>query len=441
MQYTALYCRVSRDDELSGDSNSIANQRFMLESYAKEHNLGQAQVFIDDGFSGTDFNRPNLLKILDEVEKGYVSTIVVKDLSRFGRDYIRVGYYLEMFFPARNVRFIAIDDKVDTLNPVESIVAFKNVMNELYAKEVSQKVRSVVSHKGNSGIPLGSPPYGYAKDAKDSSKWVVDWAAAKIVRRVYNLYAAGHSIQQIIDVLADERIPPPSHRTKIKATDADSETLRWSKATVAKILSQQEYLGDIINFKTRSASYKDKTRLKNAPEDQMIFRGVHEPIIDLSLWNRVQEIKAAQSNSRKNSSGIRTLFSGLLVCADCGAKLNYHFDQKNPDTQYYSCSSYNSAKQKCSKSHYIRLDFLSVIVLAEINRAFNYAVECPKAFTETVQNNHLEGSDIANAEVLNELKPLLKRDQELDKIFKGLFEHKMNGIISEKRYEKLSASF
>ena len=440
MQYVAIYCRVSREDALAGDSNSITSQRFMLEQYANDHNLGQTQVFIDDGFSGTDFNRPNLLKLLNEVERGLVSTVIVKDLSRFGRNYLKVGYYLEMYFPEHNIRFIAVDDNVDTAVTVETIGPFKNVMNELYAKEVSKKVLSTIKQKGNTGVPIGSPPYGYMKDCEKNSLWAIDWHAARIVQRIYNLYAAGNSIQQIIDILAAEQIPTPRYHGKAPSA-MNTNAYRWSKATIANILSQQEYLGDVINFKTHSKSHKNKTRLKNEPGNQVVFKGVHEPIINISLWGKIQELKAAQSNSRKNSSGIRSLFSGLLVCSDCGAKLNYHSDQKNPDTRYYNCAAYNRSKEACTKSHYIRLDFLIEIAVAELNSMLRYVKDRPIEFAAHVRNNVLTNREFAGDEISNSLLPLLQRKEEFDTLFRALFEEKARGTISEERYFKLANSF
>ena len=443
MKYTALYCRVSKEDESAGDSNSIENQKFLLEKYAAEHGFGRTAVFVDDGYSGTDFNRPALNNILQDIENGLVSTIIVKDLSRFGRNYLVVGQYVEIYFPAQGVRFIAIDDNVDSDKEINEIVPFRNVFNEFYAKDTSKKMRAIVNHKGNSGEPLGAPPYGYMKDKYDPKCWTVDLEAAKVVQRIFDLYITGNSIQQIIDIFAKEKIPAPKYYRQLKNSNNIEKTdsiCLWNKATISKILSAQEYMGNVVNVKTYSLSYKDKRRIPNSEESLAVFQNVHEPIINQSTWDKVQELKHKRK-ARKKQIGDQSLFSGLLRCPDCGATLNYHYDQKNPDTQYYNCSRYNDSKTKCSSSHYIRLDFLLEIVLHELNRTIKYARHFSECFIREAKSNYIDNNESTNKEIQEILMPLLNRYDEFESLFNLIFEHRTKGKITEERFHKLMNSY
>ena len=446
MKYAALYCRVSKEDEMvNGGSNSIENQRHLLECYAAELGYKQTKVFIDDGYSGTIFERPGLQAMLTEAEAGLVSAVIVKDLSRFGRNYLTVGYYIEEYFPKHNVRFIAINDNYDSINDSDDMMPMRNVFNEYYAKEASKKIRSSYSLRGKMGEPLGAPPYGYVKSPENPKRWVIDKAAANVVRRIFQLYSNGNGIAQIADILENEKILSPQNYWNFKGVSRGGRiSLKspyvWSVATISNILEQREYLGDVVNFKTYSQSFKDKRRLSNDEENIVIFEGIHEPIINMETWDKVQSERRKKHKIRKTTSN-QTVFSGLLVCSSCGANLHFHFNQKNPDNKYFNCSRYNKSTKLCSASHNIRIDFLEQVVLQEFQRIIRYAVNHEEHFIENVENNHLQVKELIEESNSQENAAFIKRRKELDILFERLYDDRLKGILSEERFEKLITKF
>lgn len=322
---TALYCRLSRDDELSGDSNSILNQKAILKKYAEDNGFCNTRFYVDDGVSGTTFDRPDFNRMIADVESGMVGTIIIKDMSRFGRDYLKVGYYTEIMFPEAGVRFIAINNGIDSANQQDSdFTPFLNIINEWYAKDTSKKIRAVFKSKGQSGKPLcTNPPYGYLKDPNEKLKWVVDEKAADVVREVFRLCMAGFGPTQIARQLEARKVDTPTEHLQKLGINTPARLPEtpcgWQARTVADILSKMEYLGHTVNFKTFKKSYKNKTKIWNNPEDWLIFKNTHETIIDEGTWETVQKIR--DGKRRPSRLGEMGMLSGMMFCADCGAKL------------------------------------------------------------------------------------------------------------------------
>ena len=344
---TALYCRLSRDDGAEGDSNSVANQKRLLQKYAKENSLGNTRFYVDDGYTGTNFNRPSFQKMIEDVEMGYVTAVIVKDMSRLGRDYLGVGYYTDTFFPEHNIRFIAVNDCVDSDDGENELAPFRNVMNEMYARDISRKVRSAHRIRGNSGEPLGQPPYGYRKDPLNKKHWIIDPAAAQVVRDIFRMCLEGKGNDTIARILQENGILNCTaywHEKGIGRGGKKTQPnpYRWKNSTIRKILTQQEYCGDVINFKTYSKSFKDKTRIDNPEENWVIFKDVHEPIVDRDTFEQVQKkiIKRTKRRAPKSENGEKSIFSDLLYCADCGHKLWYHVNTINKNICFFSCSNY-----------------------------------------------------------------------------------------------------
>ena len=294
---TALYCRLSRDDGAEGDSNSVANQKRMLTKYAKENGFGNTRFYVDDGYTGTNFNRPGFQQMLEDIEMGYISTVIVKDMSRLGRDYLQVGYYTDTYFPDRNIRFIAVNDCVDSNDGENELAPFRNVMNEMYARDISRKVRSSHRLRGNAGEPLSQPPYGYLKSPENKKKWIIDPIASQVVKDIFRMCLEGKGNETIARILQEQKVLIPMAYWHEKGLGRGGKKTqpnpyKWGKTTVAKILAQQEYCGDVINFKTYSKSFKNKTRLENPRENWAVFKNVHEPIIDRETFEQVQKLTA-----------------------------------------------------------------------------------------------------------------------------------------------------
>ncbi|EHZ2231322.1 recombinase family protein [Listeria monocytogenes] len=295
-QITTLYCRLSRDDELQGDSNSIVNQKSILSKYAEEHRLLNTRFFIDDGVSGTTFDRPGLNEMLALIDEEKVSTVIVKDMSRLGRDYLKVGLLTEIQLPEKGVRFIAINDGVDSNQGVSEFIAFRNVINEWYAKDTSKKIKAVFTAKGQSGKPLSTfPPYGYIKDPEDKNRWIVDEAAAEVVREIFRLCMGGNGPTKIARILSERRVLIPSAYAKSNGrsapADVPADRCKWCDSTVAHILERKEYLGHTVNFKTYKESFRNKKQRKNPKENQMVFENTHQPIIEQDVWDTVQQLR------------------------------------------------------------------------------------------------------------------------------------------------------
>lgn len=442
-----LYVRLSRDDELEGESYSISNQKKLLTKIAKDKGYTDITVFCDDGISGVTMNRPEFCRMIEQLEIGKASAVFVKDLSRLGRNYIEVGRLTEEFFPEHNIRLVSVSDNLDTDEGENDLTPIRNLFNEWYARDISKKRRISNKIKGGSGIPLGPPPYGYIKDPTDSHHWVIDDEAANIVRRIFDMYRNGLGTFQIAVALTEEKVYTPSEYAKkkgIKKAGGSSGKTRenpyfWGQSTVIKILSKQEYCGDVINFRTYSKSYKNKKRYANDSDNIMVFKDVHEPIIERELFEEIQ-LKRGKTRKRTMSNGEKNMFSGLLVCSDCGSNLNYHFN--NRDISFFSCPAFNQGKRKeCFSSHYVRMDFLEEVVLAEIRRLTRFAGKYEDLFIKTVSDFSRETLQRQISAYKAEMRSLTARDRELDKIFERLYEDNISGKITDERFTKMSVSY
>lgn len=353
------YLRISRDDKGLDESYSITNQRKLLTGVAKEKGFTNIVEYVDDGITGTDRDRKEFVKMLAELEKGYASTVIVKDLSRLARDHIRADTLIEEFFPEHDIRLIAVSENLDTANGEDEFVPFRNLMNEWYARDISKKRKLTNTVKVNSGIPLSLPPYGYKKDPDDLTHWLIDEEAAEVVRRIYGMWLSGVGTEQIAKSLEKDMILRPMHYWKSKGLDRggryDHENpYKWKSSTIVKMLSQQEYCGDVINFKTYAKSFKLKRRLVTSEENRVIFKDNNVPVIERSVWEKVQA-KRGKARKRKANDGEKNMFSGFVVCADCGHNLWFHFNQKNHDIKYFNCSNYKGNRGTCEETHYIAI--------------------------------------------------------------------------------------
>ena len=388
---TALYCRLSRDDGAEGESNSIANQKKLLAKYAKEHGFTNTKFYVDDGYTGTNFNRPGFQQMLEDMEMGYISTVIVKDSSRFGRNYLEVGQYTDYYFPEHNIRFIAINDCIDSENGEDNFSAFRNVMNEMYAKDISRKVRSSHRLRGNAGEPLAPPPYGYVKDPENKKKWIIDPDAAEVVRRIFHLCIEGNGNETIARILQDDKVLVPQAYWQSKGMSrggkkTQPDPYKWCKTTIAKMLAQQEYFGDVINFKTYSKSFKNKARLPNPEENWAVFKNVHEAIIDRETFEMVQELVAkTKRRAPKKENGEKNMFCGLLYCADCGSPLWFNVNHPNTDIKYFMCSNYKGRRGTCEGTHYVRADSLEQIVMLELRSLASFLIEDEEAFADILE--------------------------------------------------------
>ena len=439
----ALYCRLSRDDNMDTESNSIQNQKKILQKAAKEKGYAYTLFFVDDGITGTTMKRPGFQKMITAIEAGYISAVFVKDLSRLGRNYIEVGKLTEEFFPEHDVRLIAVSDGVDSDEGDNEFTPFRNIMNEWYAKDISKKRKIVNKMKGNAGIPLSQPPYGYIKNPDDSRFWVIDPEAADVVRRIYDMALEGYGLAEIANALGADGIVNPTYYWRSKGVNRSGskstlEPTKWGHTTIKKILTLQEYCGDVINFKSYSKSYKMKRRIENPEENRAIFLNVHEPIIDRATWEKVQ---AMQKGTRRKKPQEPSVFSGRLKCPECGGNLNFHFNQKNHDIKYFSCQNHNSGLRKCSATHYIRLDFLEQVVLYEVNRLAAFANEYEHDFVKTMLGRSAKVAENDRARKQRELNALLTRDKELDMLFERLYEDNVAGKIDDARFARMSKRY
>ena len=443
---TAIYCRLSRDDDLAGDSNSIIHQKDMLTRYARERNFPNVSVYSDDGWSGTNFEHPDWKRLISDIEAGKVGIVLVKDLSRVGRDYLRVGFYTEVTFPQNGVRFIAVNNGVDSANQSENdFTPFLNIMNEWYARDISKKRRISNKIKGNAGEPMGQPPYGYIKDPNDPKHWIVDDEAAQVVRRVYSMTLEGFGTEQIATQLEKDGVLTPrvywlTKGIKRPGKGKQQPPTKWNSSTITKILSLQEYCGDILNFKTYSKSYKNKKRIDNDRENWVVFQDVHEAIIERAVYEQVQQ-KRGKIRKRRTNNGEHNMFSGLLVCADCGSNLHFHFNQGNPEIKYFNCSNYKGNRGTCTSTHYVRVDFLEEVVLGEIRRLTKFASLYEDEFVKAVIGHSQQAEQTDRKLKEKELKTLLARDEELDGLFERIYEDNVSGKLSDDRFAKMSRRY
>ena len=438
---TALYARLSQEDALDGESNSIANQKKILLKYATDNGFPNPTFFIDDGVSGVTFDRPGWNEMIRLSEAGKVKTVIVKDMSRMGRDYLKVGYYTESFFAERDIRYIAINDGVDSDKGDNEFTPFRNLFNDFYARDTSKKIRAVMRAKGNAGEHLcTNPPYGYMKSPDNKKEWIVDEEAAAVVKRIFDLCIAGKGSMQIAKVLtADKVLTVKAYYAKRDGKAMPDNLYRWDYKSIAGILERPEYTGCTVNFKTYSKSHKLKKRLQNAPENYRIFPNTQPAIIEEQVFERVQELRA--NKRRPTKTGRQGLFSGLLYCADCGEKL-YFCTTNNftPKQEHYVCSNYKSNTGTCS-AHFIREETLKLFVLQRIFDVTAMFFDDIQSFQNMVYQQRFEVAEKAVKRKKKELEQAKKRIAELDRIFKRIYEDHINGTISHERFLKLSAEY
>ena len=440
---TALYCRLSRDDEQDGMSGSIKNQQAILEKYAQENGFKNTRVFIDDGWSGTTFARPAFTEIMELAEKRLIGTLIVKDHSRLGRNRLIVGQLLEEGFDNLGVRYIAIMDNIDTAKGISQIVPMQDLFNEWHAQNTSQKVRNVFKSKGMSGAPLTTnPPFGYLKDPEDKNSWIVDEDAAKIVRQIFAWCVDGLGPSQIAKRLKAAKVSTPTeHWLSIgrNCSKPPAVPYNWCSATVADILSKQEYCGDTVNFRSTRKSFKNKKKIERPPEDWKIFKDTHPTIIDRAVFDLVQELR--KHRRRPTKSGIVSPFSGLLYCADCGEKLYYSFSNNYKREQaYFFCSSYRKNSDVCS-AHYIREKVVEQLVLESMQRIMLNVQVFEKEFARKQMACYTEDKKKQLAAKRRELEKAQKRIAEIDTLIQKIYEDNASGKLSDERYATLSTSY
>ena len=442
----ALYCRLGRDDNMDSESNSIQNQRKILQKAAKDKGYTDTIFFVDDGITGTTMKRPGFQKMLTAIEAGYISAVFVKDLSRLGRNYIEVGKLTEEFFPLHDIRLVAVSDGVDSDEGEDDFTPFKNIMNEYYAKDISKKRRIVNKMKGNAGVPLSPPPYGYIKNPDDPRFWIVEPEAAEVVRRIYCMALEGYGLAETATRLAADGVVNPTYYWRNRGTSRGGskstvEPTKWGHTTVKKILTLQEYCGDVINFKSYSKSYKMKKRIENPEENRAIFLNVHEAIIDRQTWEKVQALQKGTRRKKPTVTQEPSVFSGLLKCPECSGNLNFHFNQNNHDIKFFSCQNHNSGYRKCSKTHYIRLDFLEQVVLYEVKRLACFASEYENDFIKAMIGRSAKVAENTALRKQRELDALTARDRELDMLFERLYEDNVADKIDDARFAKMSKRY
>lgn len=439
---TALYARLSQEDALDGESNSIANQKKILLKYATDNGFPNPTFFIDDGVSGVTFDRPGWNEMIRLAEAGKVRTVIVKDMSRMGRDYLKVGYYTESFFAEREIRYIAINDGVDSDKGDNDFTPFRNLFNDFYARDTSKKIRAVMRAKGNAGEHLCSnPPYGYMKDPADKKKWIVDEEAAEIVKRIFNLCIAGKGPMQIAKLLTAQHVlTVKAHYAHRDGKPLPEKPYQWSPKSVAGILERPEYTGCTVNFKTYSKSHKLKKRLHNAPENQRIFPNTQPAIIEEQVFARVQELRENKRRPAKQAER-QGLFSGLLYCADCGSKLHFATGKNmTPQQDCYRCSRYKSNTGDCTM-HFIREETLKLFVLQRIFDVTALFFDDAMAFEEAARKQRFQEAEKDAKKRKREIAQAEKRIAELDRIFKHIYEDDISGAISHERFLKLSADY
>lgn len=439
---TALYPRLSRDDELQGESNSISNQKRILSAYAKENGYSNTKFYSDDGWSGTNFQRPGFQEMLADIEAGKVGTVIVKDLSRLGRNYLQVGMYTEMLFPQKGVRFIAINDGVDSANGENDFTALRNLFNEWMVRDTSKKIKAVFKAKGMSGKPLTSQaPYGYL--IGENGFFVIDEETAPNVKLMYELCLAGNGPTKIARELTKRQIPTPGtveyRRTGSTRRYYPDYACKWATNTVCHVLERREYIGDTVNFKTEKVSYKSNQTRLNTEDKQMVFEHTHEAIIDRETWERVQTLR--RQRKRPNRYDEMGLFSGILYCADCGSILyQQRYENKTRKQDCYICGNYKRRTVDCT-SHFIRTDILTAGVLSNLRKVTAYAAKHEAKFAKLLAEQSEAGSKRQNAARRKKLDTTNKRVNELSAIFKRLYEDSVNGRISDERFKELSADY
>lgn len=437
---TILYCRLSNEDALDGESNSIQNQREFLTKYAAEQGFKNTKILVDDGYTGTNFNRPAIKQAFDMIEQGLVGTFIVKDMSRFGRDYLQVGQYTEMYFPSKDIRFIAVNDGVDSAKGEDDFTPFRNLFNDFYAKDTSRKIRAAYQHKSNSGKHITNAPYGYIDDPNEKGVWLIDEEAAPVVKRIFDLILAGKGIEQIARILQYDNVPMPRTLNARRKGKPDPEfPYRWRAETIRNIVARREYTGCICNFKTYSKSYKLKKRYPNDIENMVIIPDAQEAIVTQEQWDRAQELR--QHRRRQTKTGRQSLFSGLLFCGDCGHKMNFmtcrSFEERR---NRYVCSEYRSGRGSCS-CHFTREIVIKEIVHRHLREVLAYIRSDIEAFKEEWLNRK-ENEKSQNIKLYKKkLTQTQKRLDEIDFLVQKIYEDMAFGNISKERYEKMSKNY
>ena len=439
---TALYARLSKDDEQQGPSLSIENQKRILETFARDNGFLNCRFFVDDGWSGANFQRPGFMEMMDCVESGEVKCVITKDLSRMGRNYLQVGMFTEITFPKKGVRFIAINDGVDSAQGENDLTPLKNLFNEWMVRDTSKKIKAVKRAKGMSGKPTTTQPvYGYLKG--EDERFIVDEEAAPVVKQIYDLCLAGNGPTKIARVLTELGVPTPGtleyRRTGSTRRYHPGYECKWATNTIVHILERKEYLGHLVNFKTEKVSYKVKSSVENPEEKQVIFENAHEPIIDPDTWERVQELR--KQRKRPNRYDEVGLFSGLLFCADCGSVLyQQRYENKTRKQDCYICGNYKKRTHDCT-AHFIRTDLLTAGVTANLKKITAYAAKHEKQFMKLLVQQNEDGGKRRNAAKKRELEAAEKRIGELSAIFKRLYEDSVAGRITDERFSALSADY
>ena len=445
---TALYCRLSRDDGMDGDSNSVANQKRLLSQKAKEMGLSNTKYYVDDGYTGTNFNRPGFQQMLSDIEMGFVSAVMVKDLSRLGRDYVSVGNYTDSYFPDHGIRFIAVNDSIDSEKGESEIAPFKNILNEMYARDISKKIRSSHRLRGNMGEPLSQPPYGYQKSPENKKKWIIDPEAAEIVKSIFKMCLDGKGNETIARILQEQKVLVPMAYWQSKGLPRGGKKTqpnpyRWCKTTVQKILSQQEYCGDVINFKTYSKSFKNKRRYDNDPENWMIFKDVHEPIITREDFERVRaRIAKTKRRAPKPHNGQKSIFADLLFCGDCHTKLRYHTNTINKDIHYFVCANNKEDyRGSCPGRHYVRADAIEQVVMLELRRMAEYLSDDEDAFAELLARKTDKELLKEQKRCEEELQKAMTRNDTVSRLYEKLYEDNAIGKVSDEWFMQLSHKY
>ena len=445
---TALYCRLSRDDGTESESNSIGNQKKLLSQKAKEMGLTDTKYYVDDGYTGTNFNRPGFQQLIDDIEIGLVSAVMVKDLSRLGRDYVSVGNYTDSYFPEHNVRFIAVNDAIDSDEGESEIAPFKNILNEMYARDISKKIRSSHRLRGSMGEPLSQPPYGYTKSLENKKKWIIDPEAATVVKSIFKMCLDGKGNETIARELQENKVLIPMAYWRSKGLNrggkkTQTNPYKWCKTTVQKILSQQEYCGDIINFKTYSKSFKNKTRYENSKENWAVFKDVNEPIIDRETFETVQKfISKTKRRAPKKENGERSIFNGLIYCGDCHSKMRYHTSTSNKEIHYFTCSDNKvDYRGNCPGRHYVRADALEEVVKLELRRLVEILEIDEPYFAQLLLRKNDEEREKDKKFLETELQKAIARSNTVSQLYEKLYEDNVIGKVSDEWFVELSHKY
>ena len=426
----------------------MPHQKNLLLQKAKEKGLTDTKFYVDDGYTGTNFNRPGFQQMLSDVEMGYIYAVMVKDLSRLGRDYVSVGNYTDVYFPDHDIRFIAVNDGIDSEEGESEIAPFKNILNEMYARDISKKIRSSHRLRGSMGEPLSQPPYGYMKSAENKKKWVIDPETAEVVKSVFKMCLEGKGNETIARILQEKQILVPMAYWQRKGLPRGGKKTqpnpyKWCKTTIQKILSQQEYCGDVINFKTCSKSFKNKTRLPNDPENWAIFRDVHEPIIARSDFEKVQTLIAkTKRRAPKPQNGEKSIFFDLLFCGDCHGKLRHHTNTINKDIHYFVCANNKvDYRGECPGRHYVRADAIEQVVMLELRRMAEFLAADEEAFAELLAQK-------TDKELLKEkkhdeaeLQKAIARNDTVSRLYEKLYEDNAVGKVSDEWFMQLSHKY